>query len=301
MDPKKYQCAVVGVNGWLGRNLAAHLLAGGHSVRGYDIQPSCTLDGIPYRSLDMIDAARWEVVETELDALFVFSGLTGTHQGFDDYARYLAVNELVLLHLLDLLRRRGHRPRIVFPSSRLVYRGRPEPLPENAPKESKTVYAVNKFAAEGFLQAYHAVFAIPYTVFRICVPYSKSPFAYGTTGAFIRMAREKKAITLYGDGSQRRTFSHMHDICTQIEACTGLPETNAQIYNIAGEAFSLRQVAGWIAERFGARVLHAPWPARETAIESGDTVFYDSKIRALIPSPLHYNLRDWIATENFGD
>lgn len=301
MDPKKYQCAVVGVNGFLGRHLAAQLLASGHSVRGYDLQPSCTLAGIPYRPLDMVDAARWEAVETDLDALFVFSGLTGTHLGFDEYARYLAVNELGLLHLLDLLRRRGHRPRVVFPSSRLVYRGRPEPLPEDAPKESKTVYAVNKLAAEGFLQAYHAAFGIPYTVFRICVPYSKGPFAYGTTGAFIRMAREQKAITLFGDGSPRRTFSHMHDICAQIEACTGLPETNAKIYNIAGEAYSLRQVAGWIAERFGARVLYAPWPAREMAIESGDTVFDDAKIRALIPTPLRFNLRDWIATENFGD
>jgi UDP-glucose 4-epimerase len=114
------------------------------------------------------------------------------------------------------------------------------------------------------------------------------------------MAREKKAITLFGDGSQRRTFSHVDDICAQIEACIGLPETNAQIYNIAGEAFSLQQVAGWIAERFGARVLHAPWPAREIAIESGDTVFDDSKIRALIPAPLRVNLRDWIATADLG-
>ncbi|MDR0994263.1 MAG: NAD-dependent epimerase/dehydratase family protein, partial [Verrucomicrobiota bacterium] len=136
----------------------------------------------------------------------------------------------------------------------------------------------------------------------ICVPYGnrwKGPYSYGTIGAFIRMAREKKAITLFGDGSLRRTFSHAQDICSQIEACADLSQTSAQTYNIAGETFSLRQVAGWIAERFGVRVLQTPWPVRETAIESGDTVFDDSKIRALIPAPLRFTLREWVATADF--
>lgn len=302
LETKRY--AVLGVNGYLGRHLAAHLRAEGHAVVGYDLQPSCAVNGIPYHALDVVEASQWEAVATELDAIYVFSGLTGTHLGFEDYARYLAVNELGMLHLLDLLRRRSHKPRIVFPSSRLIYRGQPEPLPEDAPKESKTIYAANKLAAEGFLQAYHAAFGIPYTVFRICVPYGnrwKGPYSYGTTGTFIRMAREQNAITLFGDGSLRRTFSHVQDICVQIQACANRPETNAQAYNVAGESFSLQQVAEWIAERFGARVLHAPWPEREAAIESGDTVFDDAKIRALVPAPLRFTLRDWIATADFGN
>ena len=304
MDLVKKQFAVLGANGYLGRHLAAHLQSAGHSVTAYDLPSAAAPDGICRRPLDITNSAAFDSVDTNVDALFMFAGLTGTHQGFDEYARYLAVNELGLLHLLDLLRRRDHRPRIVFPSSRLVYRGRPEPLPEDAPKESKTVYAANKLAAEGYLQAYHAAFAIPYTVFRICVPYGnrwKGPYSYGTIGAFIRMARDQKAITLYGDGALRRTFSHVQDLCAQIEACVHLPATNGQTYNAAGETFSLRQVAGWIAERFGAGVRHAPWPERETAIESGDTVFDDSKIRALLPSPLRFNLRHWIDTADFSD
>ncbi|MDR0993542.1 MAG: NAD(P)-dependent oxidoreductase, partial [Verrucomicrobiota bacterium] len=166
MDRQEKRFAVLGANGYLGRHLAFHLHTAGHSITSYDLQPSGSLEAIPYRPLDVVDATAWKSIDTDIDAFFVFSGLTGTHQGFDDYARYLAINELGLLHLLDLLRRRDHKPRIVFPSSRLVYRGRPEPLTEEAPKESKTLYAANKLAAEGFLQAYHAAFGIPYTIFR---------------------------------------------------------------------------------------------------------------------------------------
>lgn len=304
MDLVKKQFAVLGANGYLGRHMAAYLQSAGHSVTAYDLPSVASPDGICRRPLDVTNTVAFESVDTNVDALFMFAGLTGTHQGFDEYARYLAVNELGLLHLLDLLRRRGHRPRIVFPSSRLVYRGRPEPLSEDAPKESKTVYAANKLAAESYLQAYHAAFAIPYTVFRICVPYGnrwKGPYSYGTIGAFIRMARDQGTITLYGDGSLRRTFSHVQDICAQIEACVHRPTTNAQTYNVAGEPGSLRQVAGWIAERFGASVRQAPWPERELAIESGDTVFDDSKIRPHLSAPLRFTLRQWIDTADFSD
>ena len=304
MELKKKQFVVIGINGYLGRHLAAQLQEDGHEVFGYDIQPRCSLDSISYQPLDVTDPKQWTSVATDVENICVFSGLTGTHSSFDQYFNYIAVNELGLACLLNLLRLRGHRPRIIFPSSRLVYRGSPEPLAENAPKESKTVYAANKLAAEGFLHAYHAAFDIPYTIFRICVPYGNrwnGPYSYGTTGAFIRMAREKNEITLFGDGSLRRTFSHAQDICAQIVACSHRTDCIAQTYNIAGEAFSLLQVASWIGERFGARILHTPWPAREIAIESGDTVFDDSTIRSLIPIPLRFSLHDWIASADFND
>ncbi len=304
MDRNAYRFAVLGANGYLGRHLAAHLQSEGHTVRGYDLQPDGVLDGLPYATLDITDPAQWKSIDTDLDAIFVFSGLTGTHQGFEQYEQYLHANELGLLRLLDILRQRNHRPRVIFPSSRLVYKGRPEPLEESAPKESKTIYAANKLACEGFLQAYHAEFGIPYTVFRICVPFGnrwKGPYSYGTTGAFIRMAREKKVISLFGDGRLRRTFSHAQDICTQICECALLPETLGQPLNIAGEAFSLKQVAEWIADRFGATLEHVPWPEREIAIESGDTVFDETLIRSFLPSPVHFTLRDWITNADFDD
>jgi UDP-glucose 4-epimerase len=78
-----------------------------------------------------------------------------------------------------------------------------------------------------------------------------------------------------------------------------LPETEGQTYNIAGEAFSLADVATWIANRLNARVVSVPWPESELAIESGDTVFDDTKIRALLSSPLRFHLRDWIAAATF--
>lgn len=294
--------AVLGSNGYLGRHMALHLQSQGHQVDGYDLHPASLVPGIAYAPVNLIDPVDWEKVDTQVDALYWFCGLTGTRQGFDQYEAYLAANELSLLHMLNCLRHRGHRPRVIFPSSRLVYRGQPGPLGEEAPQESKTVYSANKRAAEALLQAYQAAFGIPYTVYRICVPYANvvgPGYSFGTIGAFIRLAREQQTIPLYGGGTARRTFTHIQDICSQITATAMRPETDGQIFNIAGEAFSLAEVAAWIADRLGAHVVTVPWPESDLAIESGDTVFDDTKIRALVPTPLRLHLHEWIATTNF--
>ena len=119
----------------------------------------------------------------------------------------------------------------MFPSSRLIYRGRPEPLPEDAPQDSKTVYAANKRSGEAFLQAYRAAFGIPTVVYRVCVPYGNldgRSYSFGTIGAFIRLAKETGAIPLYGGDTPRRTFTHVQDICAQIAATALRPKPKAR-------------------------------------------------------------------------
>ncbi len=303
MTTQQCRFAVLGANGYLGRHLASHLLASGHAVAGYDRLPGDVPPALPCQILNLADASQWTSVDTRVDAIFAFAGLGGTHRSFEQYENYVSSNELGLLHLLDCLRKRHHRPRVVFPSSRLVYRGRPTPLTEDAPKEAKTVYAANKLASEAFLQAYRSAYGIPYTVFRICVPYGNAlpgAYSYGTIGAFIRMATEQKQISLYGDGSLRRTFTHVEDVCAQISATALLPDTEGGTFNIAGETASLHQVAEWLAERFRVPVSSVPWPEQERAIESGDTVFDDALIRRVCPAPLAHHLREWIAAAEFG-
>ena len=77
------------------------------------------------------------------------------------------------------------------------------------------------------------------------------PAPYGTIGAFLKIARGGGHISLYGDGCQRRTVTHVADLVAQV---IGLGEVEAAangIFNVGGEAFSLKELAERIARRFG--------------------------------------------------
>lgn len=287
------RCAVVGGKGFIGKHLVYYLQKEGHQVASYDIVES---EEEGYTHIDMTDANSVVSMDLNVDYVFMFAGLTGTYAGFDAYEKYIAINELALLNLLNAIRKSAYRPKVIFPSTRLVYKGVDKPLKEEDEKESKTIYAANKLACEGYLQAYHDSFDIPYTVFRICIPYGNllsNDYSFGTVGFFIKQAKAGKDITLYGGGTIKRTFTHMEDLCYQLIEGAFAEGSNGEVYNVGGETLSLKDAAEIIARKYGVKVSAVPWPERDLRIESNHTYFDDTKIQALLGRMTYKRLEDF--------
>ena len=275
---------VIGANGYIGKHIVSYLQR--HydvNVDSYDIVAECDLPN--YHKVDLTDKESIKGLNLDLDYIFMFAGLTGTYNGFNEYEKFISINELGLLNLLDAIKNSEYRPKVIFPSTRLVYKGVDKSLKEDDLKECKTIYAANKLACEGYLQAYHDSFDIPYTIFRICLPYGNllsTDYSFGTVGFFIRQAKAGKDITLYGGGNIKRTFTHMEDLCYQIIGGSFHHESNGQTYNVGGETLSLHDAAEIIAAKYGTKVTEIPWPERDLRIESSHTYFDDTKIRSLL-------------------
>jgi UDP-glucose 4-epimerase len=275
---------VIGANGYIGKHIVSYLQR--HydvNVDSYDIVAECDLPN--YHKVDLTDKESIKGLNLDLDYIFMFAGLTGTYNGFNEYQKFISINELGLLNLLDAIKNSEYRPKVIFPSTRLVYKGVDKSLKEDDLKECKTIYAANKLACEGYLQAYHDSFDIPYTIFRICLPYGNllsTDYSFGTVGFFIRQAKAGKDITLYGGGNIKRTFTHMEDLCYQIIEGSFHHESNGQTYNVGGETLSLHDAAEIIAAKYGTKVTEIPWPERDLRIESSHTYFDDTKIRSLL-------------------
>lgn len=287
------RAAIIGGNGYIGKHLNFYLQKRGICPFVYDTQPSDTEN---YMQIDITDPASVAQIDLDVDYIFMFAGLTGTYVGFDKYKAFNAVNELGLMNLLDAIRKSKYRPKVIFPSTRLVYKGVDKPLKESDEKESKTLYAVNKIACEGLLQAYRASFDIPYSVFRICIPYGNllsTDYSFGTIGFFIKQASAGKDITLYGGGHIKRTFTHMEDLCYQIVEGAISKDSDGEIYNVGGETYSLREAAEIVAAKFGTKVTDVPWPERDLRIESDHTYFDDSKIRSIVKMGEYKSLKEF--------
>lgn len=298
MKSEHKSCTVLGANGYLGRHLVYYLNKNGYRVFAYDIQservPSIP-DCVSYEQFDIIN--HYKHVRFDVDYLFVFSGITGTKNGFDNYKNFIEVNEIGLLNILSVVRNLKNKPKIIFPSTRLVYKGQDYPLQESAEKEAKTIYAANKLACETYLKMYANCFGIRYTIYRICVPYGNlfdGEFSYGTVGAFLNRAKSGGTITLYGDGSIKRTLTHVISICQQITESMALTVSDNQTYNIMGEIFSLKQIATIIAGMYNTPVSFIPWNEMDRLIESGDTVFDEKKILDIIKVDHSQSFINWI-------
>lgn len=294
---------IVGSNGYLGQNITISLLDKGVQLACYDIHESAALkeqaNRFRYDQLDITDSAAVAAVDWNADAVFFFAGLTGTKVSIDKTPQYINTNEIGLAHVLDTLVKQGVYPRVMFPSSRLVYKGASGLISEAYEKEYKTVYALNKFCCEQILRIFAIHHGIPYTVFRICVPYgnlSNVLFSYGTIG-FLMKQSVTGSINLYGDGSQRRTFTHVGDIAEIMFRCLSFKQTENDVFNVGGEDYSLKQVTEMIAKVRQVTVRFREWPAVDLLLESGDTVFDSRKLDSLICYRYQYNFLDWLKEE----
>ena len=295
--------AILGCNGYIGQHLVHVFLKekNDYLISGFDIQEESNIlpqHNYTYKKLDIRDAIAVNKMDFHFDLLFYFSGITGTSISFNNYNQFIDVNEKGFLNILNSIKNSSNKPKIIFPSTRLLYKGKENtPLKEEDEKEFKTIYGLNKYNGEQYLKLYNQYFGIPYTIFRICVPYGNAfneKFSYGTIGFFINSIKQSNTITLFGDGEQKRTFTHVMDICNQVISVSKDSKSNNQTYNISGESYSLLAVSQLFSKYFNSSIKNISWPEIALKMESGDTIFDATKIQSFIGSELEYKLEAWI-------
>ena len=106
----------------------------------------------------------------------------------------------------------------------------------------------------------------------------------------MRQAEESGCITLNGDGSLRRTFTHVGDICEAVNRII-VSDSLQGIFNIGGVTYSLADAAGKIAAAKGAKLSFVPWPENALRVESGSTFFDSSKLDSAVGISSYRDLR----------
>lgn len=290
---------VLGANGYIGRNFV-YLAQKDYpqiELALYDLGDE-SVDGIKnYNRVDVTKREEVETIDFLCDYVFVMIGKTGSVIGFDDYDSFIDVNEKGLLNVLSVCKEQKSSAKIVFLSTRLVYKGKKGKLVEGDPKQFNTIYATNKFACEQYLKLYNKAFGIEYVVFRICVPYGTmvdGASSYGTVDFFVSTAKKGSDICFYGDGQMRRTVTYIGDLCRAIVKGTCCKECSNSVYNIGGEEYRLKDIAERVARKYGVGVRSVEWPELSRIIESGDTVFDSSRIDGLIGRENTVQFEDWI-------
>ncbi len=158
-------------------------------------------------------------------------------------------------NILDLSKNTGVK-RVLFSSSSEVY-GEPVEIPQNertTPLNSKLPYAIVKNIGEAFLRSYHREFGLDYTIFRFFNTYGPKQSRDFVVAKFIRAALASEDITLYGDGSQTRTFCYIDD---NVEACLNAyykGEVLNDVVNIGSDQeVTIKALAELIIEITGSR------------------------------------------------
>ena len=178
--------------------------------------------------------------------------------------------------------------RIYYSSSSEVY-GEPVEFPQNeetTPLNSRLPYAIVKNVGEAYLKSYQREFGLEYTIFRFFNTYGPKQSKEFVISRFLSLALQNQDITIYGDGSQTRTFCFIND---NVDACVAAFYNDMyvnDVVNIGGNIeVPVIELATKIIEVTGSKskLIHLP------ALEEGDMTRRlpdTSKMQTLLDRPV---------------
>ncbi|MBL7922667.1 MAG: NAD-dependent epimerase/dehydratase family protein [Bacteroidia bacterium] len=145
------------------------------------------------------------------DFVFHYAALVGVKRTLANPV--MVLNDLNgIRNVLDLCKNTGVK-RIYFSSSSEVY-GEPVEFPQNehtTPLNSRLPYAIVKNVGEAYLRAYYQEYSLEFTIFRFFNTYGPRQSTDFVMSKFMAAALSNQDITIYGDGSQTRTFCYIDD------------------------------------------------------------------------------------------
>jgi len=152
---------------------------------------------------------------------------------------------------LDAARRNGAR--YVLASTSDVYGNRPDlPFTEDGicvtgpSTVSRWAYGIGKLADEHMAFGYAEEYGLPVTILRFFGSYGERQYLNwwgGPQGVFLEAISQGKPMTVHGDGSQTRCFTHIDDM-TEATARAVERQVDGEIINIGNdEEVSIKQLA----------------------------------------------------------
>jgi UDP-glucuronate 4-epimerase len=247
---------VTGGVGFIGYHLANALLARGDAVtviddygnapyptsmkerNEADLRSAAAPDRLQIIRACVTDAERTRAAYPGKDGVIHLAGLAGVRPSFDDPARYARVNVEGTATVLELALAAGI-DHVLFASSSSVY-GNATPLParEDAPAATpESPYAATKRAAELVASAIcRRAPRLSCTGLRFFTVYGPRQRPEMAITLWARAMLGGRPITVFGDGSMRRDFTHVDDIVRGVVAAADRPLPGYRVYNLGSGA-----------------------------------------------------------------
>ncbi len=215
---------ITGAGGFLGSHLTDRFLAEGHEVIGMDNFITGTPDnlahllGHPRFRFVQHDVTNYMYVEGPLDGVLHFASPASPIDYLELPIQTLKVGSLGTHKALGLAKAKGAR--FLLASTSEVY-GDPQvhPQPESYwghvnPVGPRGVYDEAKRFAEAMTMAYHRYHGVDTRIVRIFNTYGPRMRARDgrVVSNFVVQALRGEPLTIYGDGSQTRSFCYVSDL-----------------------------------------------------------------------------------------
>ena len=288
---------VTGGAGFIGSNLVDYLLERGHSVVCVDNE-SADNDKFHWNedawnvNVDITDYKALKNAFSNVDYCFHLAAEARLQPAINNPIDAVYRNCVGTTTVLQCAREAGVK-RFVYSSTSSAYGNNPYPNVETQPDDCLNPYSASKAAGEKFCKMYTELYGLQTVVLRYFNVFGDRSPTRGqyapVIGIFQRQKDSGQALTIVGDGSQRRDFVHVKDVAraNYMAAMGCLDDHLGQVFNVgSGTCYTIQQIADAISSD------QTYIPKRDGEM---NTTFADiTKIEKVIGWKPEIDVLDWI-------
>ncbi len=266
----KENALVTGGAGFIGSHVAGELVRNGYEVVCLDDLSGGFRENVPdgarFVEGSILDTALIKRLFDEYGFDYVFHLAAYAAEGLSHFIRrFNYTNNLIgSVNLINASVNYDVRC-FVFTSSIAVYGAAESPMTEDTIPRPEDPYGIAKLAVERDLHTARSMFALNYIIFRPHNVYGErqnigDPYR-NVVGIFMNQIMRGEPLTIFGDGSQTRAFTHISDVAPVIARSVTVPFACGGIFNIGADIpCSVNELAEEVCHAMGVplRMEHLP-------------------------------------------
>lgn len=251
-------CLVTGGAGFIGSNIVDELIKLGHKVICIDNESAECHEQFYWNSkannykYDICDYDLISPLFNEIDYVFHVASDARIQPAILNPKKSVENNVLGTSNVLELSRLNNIK-RFIYSSTSSAY-GKKGTLPntETQPSDPLTPYSTAKVFGENLARIYYNLYGLKTISLRYFNVYGDRQPLKGqyapVIGLFLKQFEEGKPLTVVGDGSQRRDFTHISDIVQANILASEIENGFGEVYNIGyGKNYSIFDIANTIS------------------------------------------------------
>ena len=247
---------VTGAAGFLGRHVARRFRDSGWAVTGFDV---AAFDEPEIASVqgDLTEANSVAQAMSGADAVIHVGAIGDVYLAGEQPALAADVNVVGTANVIEAALR--EEARLVYASTWEVY-GEPvsEPIDEDHPTMPDHPYSITKLAGESLVLAAAELRGLSAMALRLGTAYGSGLRPNSVFRIFLDKARAGEPITIQGDGSQGRQFTHAADIARAFEMAARSDESGIALNIVSPESVTIKELAEHIIARHPTDVSFGP-------------------------------------------
>lgn len=252
---------VTGGAGFMGSHVAEHLLKAGHEVIVLDDLSGGFPDNVPtaahFVEGSVLDNQLLERLFSRYHFTYVYHLAAYAAEGLSHFIkRFNYQNNLIgSVNLINESIKHDVKC-FVFTSSIAVYGAGQVPMTEDMIPLPEDSYGIAKLAVERELCVTNEMFGLDYVIFRphnVYGPKQNIGDRYrNVVGIFMNQLLKNEPMTIFGDGTQQRAFTHIDDVAPVIAESVSVAAARNQIFNLGADVpYTVNELARHVADAMG--------------------------------------------------